>query len=232
MESSCAPARVRSPVEDLQLTIESRKKLNNGGEIPVLGLGVYQLSAGRVAQEAVKFALQTGYRHIDTAAVYGNERDVGAAVRDSGIPREDIFVTTKLWNNDHGYERAIKACNHSLSLLGFDYVDLYLIHWPVSGLRMESWRALTTLQKEGKCRAIGVSNYTIKHLQELMESSPVVPSVNQVEFNPFLYQEELMRFCEENEIQLEGYSPLTRGMRLRHPVLVETRAAIRAPPHR
>jgi diketogulonate reductase-like aldo/keto reductase len=203
------------------LTINSTRKLNSGTEIPVLGLGVFQTPRGKVTQEAVKFALKVGYRHIDTASFYGNEEDVGRGVRDSGVPREQVFVTTKLWNSDQGYDSALSACDASLHKLGLGYIDLYLIHWPVPELRDESWRALVELQRRGSCRAIGVSNYTVKHLQELLGSSDVTPAVNQVEFNPFLYQKELLRFCDGKGIQLEAYSPLTRGHKLDHPVVLE-----------
>ncbi|MDA4113638.1 MAG: aldo/keto reductase [Thaumarchaeota archaeon] len=203
------------------LTITSTRRLNSGQEIPLLGLGVYQTPAGRVTQEAVKFALKVGYRHIDTASLYGNEEDVGRGVRDSGVPREQVFVTTKLWNSDHGYDSALSACAKSLRRLGLGYIDLYLIHWPVTELRGETWRALVELQRRGSCRAIGVSNYTVRHLQELLDSSEVTPAVNQVEFNPFLCQEELLRFCNDKGIQLEAYSPLTRGHKLRHPTVLD-----------
>jgi diketogulonate reductase-like aldo/keto reductase len=203
------------------LTIKSTRKLNSGVEIPVLGLGVFQTPPGKVTQEAVKFALKVGYRHIDTASLYGNEEDVGKGVRGSGVPREEVFVTTKLWNTDHGYDSALSACDKSLRSLGLGYIDLYLIHWPVPELRDETWRALVELQRRGSCRAIGVSNYTIRHLQELLDSSEVVPDVDQVEFNPFLYQKELLRFCESRRIQLEAYSPLTRAKKLRHPAVLD-----------
>jgi methylglyoxal/glyoxal reductase len=203
------------------LTITSTRRLNSGQEIPALGLGVYQTPAGRATQEAVKFALKVGYRHIDTASLYGNEEDVGRGVRDSGVPREQVFVTTKLWNSDHGYDSALSACAKSLRRLGLDYIDLYLIHWPVTELRGETWKALVELQRQGSCRAIGVSNYTVRHLQELLDSSEVTPAVNQVEFNPFLYQQELLRFCNDKGIQLEAYSPLTRGHKLRHPTVLD-----------
>jgi diketogulonate reductase-like aldo/keto reductase len=202
------------------LTITSTKKLNSGVEIPVLGLGVFQTPPGRVTQEAVKFALKVGYRHIDTASVYGNEEDVGRGVRDSGVPRGEVFVTTKLWNSDHGYDSALSACDKSLRRLGLGYIDLYLIHWPVPELRKETWKALVELRRRGSCRAIGVSNYTLRHLQEL-GSSEVIPAVNQVEFNPFLYQAELLRFCNDKGIQVEAYSPLTRAKKLRHPAVVD-----------
>ena len=143
---------------------------------------------------------------------------MGRAVRESGIPRSQLFVVTKLWNSDQGYASAIKACNASLARLKLDYIDLYLIHWPESGRRLDSWRALVELRKQGKCRSIGVSNYTIAHLEELMAGSEVAPSVNQVEFSPFLYQRALLDFCRAHGIQLEAYCPLTRGEKLADPV--------------
>lgn len=180
----------------------------------MLGLGVYQTPRGQVAEDAVTIALDAGYRHIDTASMYGNEESVGRAILNSGISRQDIWVTTKLWNTDHGYERSIEAINESLERLNLDYIDLFLIHWPVKELRAESWKALEHLHDQGVCRAIGVSNYMTWHLEELLGSCEVVPAVNQVEFSPFLYQKDLLNFCNQNEIQLEAYSPLTKGERL------------------
>ncbi len=203
----------------MQATVEPVAKLNNRVMIPRLGLGVYQSPPGQVTQRAVEYALKIGYRHIDTARIYGNESDVGAALRKSGIEREDVFITTKLWNSDHGYETALKACDDSLKRLGLKYLDLYLIHWPVPEIRNESWTALTKLLKDGKCRSIGVSNYTIQHLTELLEDADVVPMVNQVEFSPFLYQKQLLDYCEKNKIQVEAYSPLTQGAKLNHPTI-------------
>ncbi|MFQ5910009.1 MAG: aldo/keto reductase, partial [Thermoplasmata archaeon] len=201
----------------MELDIDARVTLSNAVEMPVFGLGLYMSRPGDEARSAISQALEAGYRLIDTAAYYQNERDVGEALRDSGVPREDVFITTKLKNSDHGYETAIAACDRSLRLLGLSFVDLYLIHWPVEGLRMESWRALETLLKEGKCHAIGVSNYTIRHLEELLEHSSAVPAVNQVEFHPFLYQQDLLHFCRSHDIVLEAYSPLTRGRKLGDP---------------
>ncbi len=155
-----------------------------------------------------------------TARIYGNEQDVGLAIRESGARREDIFVTTKLWNSDHGYDSTLRAFEESLRRLGLKYLDLYLIHWPET-LRQESWRAMIRLLKEGKCRAIGVSNYAIRHLEQLIVSSDIVPTVNQVEFHPFLYQKKLLEYCQSHGIQLEAYSPLTRGERLNDPKIVE-----------
>lgn len=204
----------------MELTLESKIKLNNDVRIPVLGLGVYQAPPGRSTQSAVTYALKTGYRLIDTARLYGNERDVGKAVKQSGTSRHDVFVTTKLWNDDHGYDSTLRAFQRSLDELGMDYLDLYLIHWPVPGLRKETWKAMTKLLKAGKVQAIGVSNYAVGHLEEMLEFSDVVPSVNQVEFHPFLYQENLLRFCRVPGIQVEAYSPLTRGRKLNHPTVV------------
>ena len=208
----------------MSLTLRSCIRLNDGNEIPVLGLGVWQAAPGKETRRAVGHALEIGYHLIDTASLYGNEQDVGAAVRESGIPREKIFVTTKLWNNDHGYEAALRAFERSRQELGLDYVDLYLIHWPVPRLRHESWKALLRLREEGRVRSIGVSNYTIRHLQELLPATPLPPSVNQVEFHPFLYQRELLEFGQSHGIQLEAYSPLARGRRLKDPVLLEIAA--------
>src|SRR3989442_427476 len=198
------------------LNIRSTVKLNNNVQMPILGLGVYQTPPGRVTQNSVKSALELGYRHVDTARIYSNEADVGEAVRESGIPREDLFVTTKLWNSDQGYDSALRACESSLKRLGLEYLDLYLVHFPVPDVRKESWRAMETLFKKGRCRAIGVSNFTIRHLEELTEESDVIPSVNQVEFHPFLYQKELLDYCQGKRIQVEAYSPLARGERLKH----------------
>jgi diketogulonate reductase-like aldo/keto reductase len=177
------------------LNINSTVKLNNNVQIPILGLGVYQTPPGKATQTAVKSALDLAYRHIDTARIYGNEADVGHAVRESRIPREELFVTTKLWNSDQGYDSTLKACDASLKRLGFDYLDLYLIHFPIPELRKESWKAMETLLKKGKCKAIGVSNFTIRHLEDLLEEPEVTPAVNQVEFHPFLYQKDLLEYC-------------------------------------
>ena len=199
------------------LGIQSTVKLNNDVRMPILGLGVYQSPPGRVTRNAVNFALRVGYRHVDTARIYDNEADVGEAVRESGVPRGDLFVTTKLWNSDQGYDSTLRACEASLKRLGLDYLDLYLVHFPVPDVRKESWRAMETLLKKGRCRAIGVSNFTIRHLEELIEESHVIPSVNQVELHPFLYQEELLKYCQDRGIQVEAYSPLARGERLQDP---------------
>lgn len=199
-----------------KLSIDSKVELNNGVSIPRLGLGVYQ---ARSTTRAVLHAFECGYRHVDTAALYGNEAEVGEAVRESGVARGDIFVTTKLWNSDHGYDNALRAFDASISRLGLDYVDLYLLHWPVQGLRGDSWRALEKLYEEKRCRAIGVSNYMIRHLDELLGQCNVPPAVNQVEFSPFLFLQDLLSYCRQHKIQLEAYSPLTKGERLSWPAL-------------
>lgn len=196
------------------LTIRSTVTLAGGVAMPRLGLGVYRTPPGSGTRAAVAHALEVGYRHFDTAALYGNEADVGAAVRESGIARDEVFITTKLWNSDHGYTRALRAFDQSCKRLGVDTVDLYLIHWPVVDRRADSWRALEQLQREGRCRAIGVSNYTIHHLEQLLASCKIPPAVDQVEFSPFLYQRELLEYCRSHGIQLEAYSPLTKGRML------------------
>jgi diketogulonate reductase-like aldo/keto reductase len=188
--------------------------LNNGVDMPVLGLGVYKSRPGRETRDAVHWALEEGYRHIDTARLYRNEADVGAAVKASGLPRGDLFIVTKLWNADQGYDKTRRALEQSLRDLDTDYVDLYLMHWPVAEKRLESWRAMESLLEDGHCRAIGVSNFTVAHVEGLLARADVVPAVNQVEFSPFLYQRELLETCRRHGIQVEAYSPLTHGRRL------------------
>ncbi len=209
-------------------SISSRIRLNQGPEIPWLGLGVFQTEPGAVTRSAVTYALEAGYRSIDTAAMYGNEADVGEAVRASGLPRNEVFVTTKLWHTDHGYESALKAGRTSQQRLGLGAIDLYLIHWPRANSpkdRLDSWRALEKLQQDGVCRAIGVSNYTVRHLEELRVHSRVVPAVDQVECHPFVFDPELLHYCEAHGIRLEAWSPLTRGRRMDDPTIVTIAAA-------
>ncbi len=200
--------------------------LSSGASIPQVGLGVWQTRAGRTTQQAVAWAIAAGYRHVDTARVYQNESDVGAAVRQSSVPRSALFVTTKLWNSDQGFDRTLLAFDASLKRLGLDYVDLYLLHWPVAGLRLDSWRALEKLHEEGRARSIGVSNFLVNHLEELLGSAKVVPHVNQIELSPFLQRRETVALCRERGITLEAYSPLTRGQRLDHPLLRELAAEL------
>jgi diketogulonate reductase-like aldo/keto reductase len=159
----------------------ARIALTSGTQIPQIGFGVYQSPKGAATRGAVTDALELGYRHVDTARIYGNEADVGAAILGSGVPRSDVFVTTKLWNDDHGYDTALRALDASLSRLGLDHVDLYLVHWPVPGKRRDSWRALEKAFADGKAKAIGVSNYMVPHLRELLGDAKVAPHVNQIE---------------------------------------------------
>jgi diketogulonate reductase-like aldo/keto reductase len=203
-----------------QLDIQSKVGLNNGVKIPLLGLGTYLASNGGEAKHAVLKALEIGYRHIDTAMMYNNETDIGEAINESGIPREEIFITTKLWNSDHGYDRSMDAFQSSMDRLQVDYIDLYLIHWPVPELRLDSWRALERLYIDGKCRTIGVSNYMERHLKEVLKTCDIVPMVNQVEFSPYLFLYDLLYFCRDHKIQLESYSPLTKGRMINDPALL------------
>lgn len=204
--------------------------LRSGGSIPQVGLGVWQSPRGDVTRGAVRAALRLGYRHVDTARIYGNESDVGAAVRDSGVPREDVFVTTKLWNDDQGFDTALRAFDTSLSRLGLDHVDLYLIHWPVAGKRLDSWRALERIKADGRARQIGVSNYLVPHLEELLASATEPPSVDQIEIHPFLQHRETRAFCKKHDIVVEAYSPLTSGQRLDHAVVVDVAKRIKRSP--
>jgi diketogulonate reductase-like aldo/keto reductase len=201
----------------MALSIDTTIKLNDGHTIPQLGFGVWQVRSGRTTEAAVTTALEAGYRHIDTAAAYGNEASVGAAIRASGIAREKIFVTTKLWNDDHGDPEG--ALDTSLRNLKMDYVDLYLIHFPVRR-RHQSWKMFAKLRSKGKARSIGVSNYTVRHMTELLQESDVVPVTNQVEIHPYLQQRELVDFCRARGVVIEAYSPLTHGQRLNDPRLV------------
>ena len=205
------------------IQMNSLIELNNQKTIPCLGLGVYEMTLGTKTVETITYALQKGYRHLDTASLYNNESEVGEAVRASGLRREDVFVTTKLWNSDHGYDSALKAFEKSLNLMKFDYVDLYLIHWPVPQRRLESWRAFEKLYNEGSCKAIGVSNYMVQHIDELMKQAKVVPAVNQIELHPFNYTQRkpVVEHCQKHSICIECYSPLTKGKRLKDAGLVE-----------
>jgi methylglyoxal/glyoxal reductase len=205
------------------LTIDSTLPLNNGVAMPRFGLGVYQTGSGKRTENAVQWALEAGYRQIDTAALYGNETEVGRVLKrafaEGKLKRADVFVTTKLWNSDHGYDRALKAFEKSMSQLGLEQLDLYLIHWPVAGGRRESWRALEKLLADGRVRAIGVSNYTRKHLEELLGHAKVVPAVNQIELHPFGQQGDTVACCRAHGIAVTAYSPLTKGYKLDDPKL-------------
>jgi len=197
-------------VTDLQTTVD----LPHGRPIPRLGLGVYRAAKGRETQDAVIWALERGYRHIDTAHVYRNEADVGIGIRASGVPRGELFVTTKLWNRHHGYDATLAACHESLEALGLDFVDLYLIHWPPKAERRETWRAMETILADGLAKAIGVSNFMVRHLEELAESCEVMPAVNQIELHPFCQQRDAVDWCRANGIVVEAYSPLTKAKKL------------------
>lgn len=197
-------------------------KLNNGIEIPSIGFGVFKVKEGDEVYEAVLEALKTGYRLIDTAAIYGNEEGVGRAIKESGIKREDIFLTTKLWNTDQGYESVFTAFETSLKKLDTDYVDLYLIHWPGKDKFVESYKALEKLYKDKRVKAIGVCNFHIHHLEELMASTEIVPAMNQIELHPLMNQKEIRDFCKEKGIQVEAWGPLMQGKGdLEAPVFVE-----------
>ncbi|MBC3788618.1 aldo/keto reductase [Spirosoma utsteinense] len=195
--------------------------LNNGVVMPQLGLGVYAPRQNSDVQQAVEWALEAGCRLIDTAAAYGNEREVAAALRAARLPRKDVFITTKVWNSDQGYESTQRAFDRSLDRLGLDTVDLYLIHWPVKEHRLETWRALETIYADGRARAIGVCNYYGPHLDELLEQAQVTPAVNQIEWSPYCYKPEVLAYCQARNIQLEGYAPLVRGLKKDDPRLVK-----------
>lgn len=203
---------------DLTTTI----RLNNGVEIPVLGLGLYRSPNGAETSDSVRYALEIGYRHLDTARIYGNEADVGAGLRSAGIPREQVFVTTKLWESDQGYDSSKAALRQSLRLMGLDFIDLFLIHWPIPHKRRYSWMGLEELVDEGLARAIGVSNYMPHHLNELFGYARVMPAVNQIELSPYNYlqRRETIDLCHANGIAVEAYSPLTKGRKLGDPRLV------------
>jgi diketogulonate reductase-like aldo/keto reductase len=189
-----------------------RLTLNNGVDIPQVGYGVFKIPAEETSK-AVLTALDTGYRHVDTARLYRNEDAVGAAVRESGLPRDEVFVTSKVWNDDHGYDPTLRAFDASLARLGLDVLDLYLIHWPVPAQDqyVDTWRALERIYQDGRARAIGVSNFQPEHLRRLVDASEVVPAVNQVELHPYLQQRELRRLHEELGIHTEAWGPIARG---------------------
>lgn len=207
------------------MNMNSRVKLNNGIQMPVIGLGVFQVEDGQIVIDSVKAAIRNGYRSIDTAAIYGNEEGVGQGIREAieenGISREDLFITSKVWNADLGYQSTIDAFELSLKKLGLEYLDLYLIHWPVEGKYVDSWRALETLYKSGKVKAIGMSNFQIHHLKDILENAEIKPMVNQVELHPLLSQVELRDFLKENAIQVEAWAPLMQGQLFENETLLK-----------
>lgn len=184
--------------------------LNNGVVVPQVGLGVWNAKDGEEATRAVETAIEAGYRLIDTAAVYGNEMGVGEGIRRSGVKREELFVTTKVWNSDQGYKKTLKAFDTSLEKLGLDYVDLYLIHWPMPEVDryLDTWKALEELHQSGRVKAIGVCNFAIEHLERLMQKAEILPAVNQVELHPYFQQVAMREFCKGNDIAVESWSPL------------------------
>jgi diketogulonate reductase-like aldo/keto reductase len=196
-----------------------RVRLNSAALMPLLGLGTYTAGPGEEAVGSVLTALEAGYRLIDTSLAYWNEPDVGAALRLSGVPRKEVFITSKLENIDHGHEATLRACERTLKNLGLERLDLYLVHWPVPGLRHDTWRAMERLYAEGLCTSVGVSNYMDRHLDGLLAQSEIVPAVNQIECHPFLAQAPLLDYCRTRGIALQAYSPLAKAQRLADPTL-------------
>ncbi|MGF9700198.1 aldo/keto reductase [Paenibacillus sp. MABNR03] len=204
--------------------VQDTTTLYNGVKMPWLGFGVFKVKDGEEVVEAVKTAIHAGYRSIDTAKAYNNETGVAQGIRESGVAREDLFITTKVWNSDQGYESTLDAFEASMQRLELEYLDLYLIHWPVKGKYKDTWRALEKLHREGRIRAIGVSNFQIHHLEDLMTDATIKPAVNQVELHPLLIQSELRDYCSKHQIQIEAWSPLGQGNLLEHPLLQDIAA--------
>jgi diketogulonate reductase-like aldo/keto reductase len=198
--------------------------LNNGTIIPCIGFGTWQTPDGQTATASVKYAIETGYRHIDTAAIYGNEKGVGQGIRESGIARNDLFVTTKLWNTNRSYDACLKAFDVSLENLGLDHVDLYLIHWPCNKpdgakVNADTWRAFEKLYRDGRVKSIGVSNFLVHHLRALLDVAEIIPAIDQIEFHPGQMQPETVSFCKQNGILVQAWSPLGTGRMLNNPTL-------------
>ena len=192
--------------------------LNNGVDMPWLGFGVFQVKDGQEVEQAVTSALEIGYRSIDTAAAYRNETGVGNALRAINIPRDEIFLTTKVWNEDQRKQRTVAAFEESLERLQTDYVDLYLIHWPVEGYYQETWSAMQEIYASGRAKSIGVSNFMIHHLEDILSDGQIVPAVNQIEFHPYLVQPDLLQFCQDQTIRVEAWTPLVKGEIVNEPV--------------
>jgi methylglyoxal/glyoxal reductase len=201
--------------------LQDTTTLHNGVKMPWIGLGVFKVQEGSEVIEAVKAAIRHGYKSIDTAAIYKNEEGVGQGIKESGVPREELFITTKVWNSDQGYDSTLQAFETSMAKLGLDYLDLYLIHWPGTSKYKETWKALEKLYKDGRVRAIGVSNFKVHHLEDLIRVAEIKPMVNQVEYHPHLTQKELLEFCQREGIQLEAWSPLKQGELLSDPTINE-----------
>jgi methylglyoxal/glyoxal reductase len=212
---------MKREAHDMPKNLQDTTTLHNGVKMPWFGLGVFKVQEGSEVVESVKAALRNGYKSIDTAAVYKNEEGVGQAIKEAGVPREELFITTKVWNSDQGFESTLKAFETSMEKLGLNYLDLYLIHWPVAGKYKETWKALEKLYKDGRVRAIGVSNFHVHHLKDLMSDAEIKPMVNQVEYHPHLAQTELLEFCKAEGIQMEAWSPLKQGELLTEPAIVE-----------
>ena len=203
-------------------------KLNNGIDIPSMGFGTFLAPEGDVTKDAVRCAIETGYTLIDTAAVYKNEKSVGRGIQESGVAREQLFVTSKLWNTERGYDTTLRAFEKTMSDLQLEYLDSYLIHWPANKkqfgdandtINQETWRAFETLHKEGRIRAIGLSNFMPHHLQPILDKAVVMPAVNQIEYHPGMMQKECVEFCQRHDIAVEAWSPLGRGRELENPLL-------------
>ncbi|MEN1987937.1 aldo/keto reductase [Paenibacillus hubeiensis] len=209
--------------------LQSTVNLHNGVRMPWFGLGVFQVNEGSELIAAVKKAIEHGYRSVDTAAIYGNEAGVGQAIAEAmkeyNVKREELFITSKVWTADLGYEETLAAFDATMSKLGLEYLDLYLIHWPKAGKYKGAWKAMEELYKAGRIKAIGVSNFQIHHLEDLLQDAEIKPMVNQVEYHPRLTQVELKAFCDQHGIQLEAWSPLMQGQLLDNPVLTEIAAA-------
>ena len=207
------------------LDVRSTVDIGHGIRMPRIGLGTYKSAEGDEVREAVAVALGSGYRSIDTASLYGNERGIGEAIAASGVPREDIFLTTKVWNDEQGFNETLAACERSLERLGTDYVDLYLVHWPIRSKMHDTWRAMEDLRESGVVRAIGVCNHLPHHLQALLDLAHIAPAVDQVEFHPWLQQPSLQTFCAEHDVMLEAWAPLMKGRVGEEPELVRIAAS-------